>query len=117
MAFIQLWGECPNGILVSELVNSFNRVEGSSESQSKGRGVKDPSTTRWRRGPVRHTAKFVKVFVMSRLDFGQGVWKGDSYRQTALIPTCGAPDSIVHLSCTQMCTIKIRDSREDITTQ
>ena len=43
-----------------------------------------------------HTAKLVKVFVMSRLDFGQGVWKGDSYRQSALIPTCDAPDSIVH---------------------
>ena len=46
--------------------------------------------------PVRHTAKLVKVFVMSRLDFGQGVWKGDSYRQSALIPTCDAPDLIVH---------------------
>src|SRR3954464_11832642 len=30
----------------------------------------------------------VKVFAMSRLDFSQGVWKGDSYRQSALIPTC-----------------------------
>ena len=59
----------------------------------------------------------VKVFAMSRLDFGQGVWKGDSYRQSALIPTCDAPDLIVHYSYTQMCTIKIRDSREDITTQ
>ncbi|KRY04132.1 hypothetical protein T12_9236 [Trichinella patagoniensis] len=29
---------------------------------------------------------------MSRLDFGQGVWKGVSYRQSALIPTCDAPD-------------------------
>ena len=46
--------------------------------------------------PVGHTAMLVKVFVMSRLDFGQGVWKGDSYRQSALIPTCDAPDSIVH---------------------
>ena len=34
----------------------------------------------------------VKVFAMSRLAFGQGVWKGDSYRQAALIPTCDAPD-------------------------
>ena len=33
----------------------------------------------------------VKVFVMSRLDFGQGVGKEDSYRQSALIPTCDAP--------------------------
>jgi hypothetical protein len=23
-------------------------------------------------------------------------WKGDSYRQSALIPTCAAPDSILH---------------------
>ena len=45
---------------------------------------------------VRHTTMLVKVFAMSRLDFGQGVWKGDSYRQSALIPTCDAPDSIVH---------------------
>ena len=29
-------------------------------------------------------------------DFNQGVWKGDSYRQSALIPTCEVPDSIVH---------------------
>ena len=76
--------------------NRLTRIEGSSESQSKDRGVKDPSTTRWRRGPVRHTAKLVKVFAMSRLDFGQGVWKGDSYRQLALIPTCDAPDLTVH---------------------
>ena len=67
-----------------------------SESQSKGRGVKDPTTTQWRRVPVRHTAMLVKVFATSRLDFGQGVWKGDSYRQLALIPTCDAPDLTVH---------------------
>ena len=42
------------------------------------------------------TAMLVKVFVMSRLDFGQGVWKGDSYRHSALIPTCDAPDLTVH---------------------
>ena len=67
-----------------------------SESQSIGQGVKDPTTTKWRRVPVGHTAMLVKVFATSRLDFGQGVWKGDSYRQSALIPTCDAPDSIVH---------------------
>jgi len=71
-------------------------MEERSESQSIDRGVKDPNTTQWRRGPVRHTAMLVKSFAMSRLDFGQGVWKGDSYRQSALIPTCDAPDSIVH---------------------
>ena len=37
-----------------------------------------------------------KSFVVTRLDFGQGVWKGDSYRQSALIPTCDAPDLTVH---------------------
>ena len=67
-----------------------------SESQSIGQGVKDPTTTRWRRVPVRHTAKLVKSFAMSRLDFSPGVGKEDSYRQSALIPTCDAPDSIVH---------------------
>ena len=25
------------------------------------RGIKDPNTTKWRRGPVRHTAMLVKV--------------------------------------------------------
>ena len=40
--------------------------------------------------------QFSKSFVMTRLDFGQGVWKGDFYRQSALIPTCDALDSIVH---------------------
>ena len=58
-----------------------------------------------------------KGFAMARLNFGQGVGKGDSYRQSALIPTSDAPDLIIHYSCTQMCTIKIRDSRDDITTQ
>ena len=33
------------------------------------------------------------------------------------LPRRDAPDSTVHQSYTQMCTIKIRDSREDITTQ
>ena len=42
------------------------------------------------------TAMLVKQFSMSRLDFGQRVWKGNSYRQSDLIPTCGAPDLIVH---------------------
>ena len=61
-----------------------------------GGRIKDPNTTQWRRGPVRHTAMLVKSFVMSRLDFGQGVGKGATYRQSALIPTCDAPNSIVH---------------------
>ena len=67
-----------------------------SESQSIGRGIKDPTTTQWRRGPVSHTAVLVKQFSLTRLDFGQGVGKGDSYSQSALIPTCDAPDLTVH---------------------
>ena len=35
----------------------------------------------------------VKTFSMTRLDFGQGVGKGDSYRQSAMIRTCDTPDS------------------------
>ena len=37
-----------------------------------------------------------KSFVVTRLNFGQGVGKGATYRQSALIPTCDALDSIVH---------------------
>ena len=65
-------------------------------SQSKDRGVKEPNTTQmamWARKAHNHVSK---SFVMSRLNFGQGVWKGDSYRQSALIPTCDAPDLTVH---------------------
>ena len=60
------------------------------------RGIKDPNTTQWRRGPVSRTTMLVKSFSMTRLNFGQGVWKGDSYRQSALIPTCDALDLTVH---------------------
>ena len=79
-----------------ELVKSFNPNRREIRVLEYRRGIKDPNTTQWRRGPVRHTAMLVKVFEMSRLDFGQGVWKGDSYRQSALIPTCDAPDLTVH---------------------
>ena len=37
-----------------------------------------------------------KSFVVTRLNFGQGVGKGATYRQSALILTCDALDSIVH---------------------
>ena len=60
------------------------------------RGIKDPSSTHRWRGPVSHTAKLVKQFWMTRLNFGQWVGKGATYRQLALIPTCDALDSIVH---------------------
>ena len=43
------------------------------------------------------TTKLVKEFSSTRLNFDQGVGKGDSYRQLALIPTCDAPDLTVHL--------------------
>ena len=76
--------------------NCLTRIEESSESRSKDRGVNDPNTTQWRRGPMGRTAMLVKQFSSTRLNFGQGVGKGDSYRQLALIPTCDAPDSIVH---------------------
>ena len=60
------------------------------------RGIKDPNTTQWGRGPVSHTANVSKSFSMTRLNFGQGIGKGATYRQSALIPTCDALDSIVH---------------------
>ena len=59
------------------------------------RGIKDPNTTKWRHGPTNHTAKLVKRFSVSRLNFGQGVEKEATYRQSALIPTCDALDSII----------------------
>ena len=47
----------------------------------------------WARKPHNHVSKSL---AMTRLNFGQGVGKGDSYTQSALIPTCDAPDSIIH---------------------
>ena len=38
----------------------------------------------------------VKTFSMTRLDFGQGVGKAATYRQSTLIPTFDALDSIIH---------------------
>src|SRR3954468_2123412 len=60
------------------------------------RGVKDPNTTQWRRGPVSHTANVSKSFSVTRLNFGQGVGKEATDRQSALLPTCDALDSIIH---------------------
>ena len=82
--------------LESELVKLFNpnrRDVRVPEYRSRNkRSYYHPMAT-WGRKPHSHVSK---SFVKSRLDFGQGVWKGDSYRQSALIPTCDAPDSIVH---------------------
>ena len=89
-------GGCDHEILILELANSFNpnsreiRVP-EYRSRSK-RSYYHPMAT-WAHGPHSHVSK---SFSTTRLDFGQGVGKGDSYRQSALIPTCDAPDSIVH---------------------
>ena len=75
---------------MSELVNSFNLSRREIRVPEYRRGIKDPNTTqmaKWARKTHSHVSK---SFVMSRLDFGQGVWKGDSYRQSALIPTYDA---------------------------
>ena len=87
---------CENLKLVLFLAESFNpnrreiRVP-EYRSRSK-RSYYHPMAT-WAHGPHSQVSK---SFVKSRLAFGQGMWKGDSYRQSALIPTCDAPDSIVH---------------------
>ena len=65
-------------------------------SQSKDRGVKEPNTTQmamWAHKPHNQVSK---GFAMTRLNFGQGVGKGATYGQSALIPTCDAPDLIIH---------------------
>ena len=79
-----------------ELAKSFNPNRREIRIPEYRQGVKDPNTTQmatWARKPHSHVSKSL---AMSRLDFGHGVWKVDSYRQSALIPTCDAPDSIVH---------------------
>ena len=86
-------GGCDHEILILELANSFNPNSREIRIPEYRRGIKDPTTTQWRCVPIRHTTMLVKVFAMSRLDFGQEVGKVDSYRQSALIPTCDAPDS------------------------
>ena len=73
-----------------ELVNSFNPNGREIRVPEYRRGVKDPNTTQWRRGPVRHTTNVSKSFSVTRLNFGQGVGKGATYKQSALIPTCDA---------------------------
>ena len=53
-----MWSRDPN-VRVSKTI--LTRIEERSESHSKDRGVKDPNTTQWRRGPVRHTSMLVEV--------------------------------------------------------
>ena len=80
---------------MSELAKLFNLNGREIRIPEYRRGIKDPNTTQWRRGPVRHTAMLVKSFLLTRLNFGQGVGKGATYRQSALIPTCDALGLIV----------------------
>ena len=68
----------------------------------------------WARKPHNNVGK---SFSMTRLNFGQGVGKGATYMQSALIPTCDATDFDRTLIKHAMRTIKIRDSLIDITTQ
>ena len=69
-------GESSYENLESDLVKSFNLNRREIRVPEYRRGVKDPNTTQWRRGPMGRTAMLVKSFAMSRLNFGQGVWKG-----------------------------------------
>ena len=59
-----------------DLVKLFNPNRREIKAPEYRRGVKDPNTTQWQRGPMGRTAKLVKVFATSRLDFGQRVGKG-----------------------------------------
>ena len=79
-----------------ELAKTLTRVEERSESQSIDEDVKDPNPSQWGRGPVSLTAMLVNQFFKDYTQLRPRGWKGGSYRQSALIPTCGAPDSIVH---------------------
>ena len=82
--------------LESHLVKSFNPNRKEIRVPEYRREIKDPNTTQmatWARKTHIHVSK---KFAMSRLDFGQGVEKGDSYRKSNLIPTCDAPDLTVH---------------------
>ena len=79
-----------------ELAKLFNPNRREITVLEYRRGVKDPNTTQmatWARKAHNHVSK---SFSVTRLNFDQGIWKGDSYRQSALIPTCDALDSIVH---------------------
>ena len=60
-----------------ELAKSFNPKGREIRAPEYKRGVKDPNTTQWRRGPVSHIANVSKSFLVTRLNFDQGVGKGD----------------------------------------
>ena len=44
-----------------ELVNSFNPNGREIRVPEYRRGIKDPNTTQWQHGPVRHTPMLVEV--------------------------------------------------------
>ena len=52
------WVRDPN----VRLSKMFNRNRRKIRVPEYRRGIKDPNTTQWRRGPVSHTVKLVKVF-------------------------------------------------------
>ena len=59
-----------------ELVKSFNPNRREIRVPEHRRGVKDPNTTQWQHGPIRHTSNVSKSFSVTRLNFGQGVGRG-----------------------------------------
>ena len=89
-------GESVYENLELELTKSINPNRREIRALDYRRGIKDHNTTQlatWARKPHNHDSK---SFLVTRLNFGQGVGKGDSYRQLALIPTCDTPDLTVH---------------------
>ena len=91
-----LSGESRYEILMLELAKSFNPNGREIRVPEYRRGIKDPGTNQmatWARKTHSHVSK---SFVVTRFNFGQGVGKGVTYRQSALIPTCDALDSIIH---------------------
>ena len=79
-----------------ELVNSFNPNGREIRIPEYRRGIKDPNTIQLAIRARKPHSQVSKSFSLTRLNFGQGVGKGATYRQSALIPTCDALDSIVH---------------------
>ena len=71
-----LSGESRYEILMLELAKSFNPNGREMRVPEYRRGVKDPNTTQWRRGPIRHTSNVSKSLSVTRLNFGQGVGRG-----------------------------------------
>ena len=78
------------------LAKSVNQNGREIRSLEYRRGIKDPNTTQlatWAHRPHSHVSKTI----FKRLDstLAKELERG-SYRQSALIPTCDAPNSTVH---------------------